>query len=235
MHQLGVALSAARRHKEAIPLLDDTLTRKKAKNRGAADLSTLKTMDALAIAYRADGQLKAAIPLFEDELKLCRQVLTPDHSHTQTCMNNAALAFQDVDRLPEAIALYEENLKLKRGKIDPDHPNLATALHNLAWGYQAANRFAEAVPLYQEALRIRRLKIGASKGETLTTLFQLANGLELARRISLGPRPHTWSCSRNNGRPARTIPTSPALSASWAASISGRSASRKPNRCCASV
>jgi tetratricopeptide (TPR) repeat protein len=128
----------------------------------------------LAEGYRAVGQLKLALPLYEETLKLGKANLGPDHPHTLTYMNNLAIGYTAAGRLDKALPLFEETLKLRKAKLGPDHPDTLSSMSNLASGYHAAGKLDLALPLYEETLKLRKAKLGPNHPHTLTTMSNLA-------------------------------------------------------------
>ncbi|MGY3521157.1 tetratricopeptide repeat protein, partial [Micromonospora sp. PTRAS2] len=67
---------------------------------------TLTSVNNLAYAYQAAGDLGRAISLFEQALTDCRRVLGNDHPQTLTSVNNLAGAYRSAGDLGRAISLF---------------------------------------------------------------------------------------------------------------------------------
>ena len=98
---------------------------------GADHPQMLASMNNLALAYEAAGNLNLALPLFEETLKLTKGKLGADHPHTLASMNNLALAYEAAGKLNLALPLFEETLKLRRAKLGADHADTLASLENL--------------------------------------------------------------------------------------------------------
>ncbi len=89
---------------------------------GPEHLDTLASMNILAVAYEAAGQLDRALPLLEETLKLRQAKLGPEHPDTLESMNNLASAYLSAGQLDRALPLHEETLKLMQAKLGPRTP-----------------------------------------------------------------------------------------------------------------
>ena len=87
--------------------------------------------DGLASAYESAGDLRRAIPLYEETLTQREEILGPTHPDTLTSRNNLAYAYQAAGDLHRAIPLFEDNLRLARTVLAPGTPALAIFQRNL--------------------------------------------------------------------------------------------------------
>ena len=106
---------------------------------------------ALALAYKAKGQLDKAIPLFEKALAKRKALLGPDHPDTLVTMNYLGVAYWSAKQLDRSVPLFEELLQLRKAKLGLDHPDTLLSMANLAVNYRDAGRLQEALPLFEEA------------------------------------------------------------------------------------
>jgi tetratricopeptide (TPR) repeat protein len=87
------------------------------------ELPQWTSVNNLAGAYRAAGDLGRAIPLFERALADRRRVLGDDRPDTFTSVNNLAGAYESAGDLGRAIPLYERALTDCRRVLGDDHPD----------------------------------------------------------------------------------------------------------------
>ncbi len=74
---------------------------------GQDHLQTLAFRINLAAAYRAAGDLRRAISLYEQILRDSVRVLGEDHPQTLWSRNNLAYAYRTAEDLDQAIPLFE--------------------------------------------------------------------------------------------------------------------------------
>jgi tetratricopeptide (TPR) repeat protein len=133
---------------KALPLMEETLTRRKAR---FDDPDTLMTMGELAACYRVAGQVDKAVPLYEEALTLARTKFGPGHPDTFWPMHNLASCYFAARRPDKAVSLFEELLPLREKKLGRAHVDTLRTVGNLGTSYKAAGRVAEAIPLLEEA------------------------------------------------------------------------------------
>jgi tetratricopeptide (TPR) repeat protein len=140
-------------------------------------------MNNLAVAYQDNGQLKKALPLFEETLAKRKRVLGADHPDTLTSMNNLASAYRADGQLKKALPLLEETVAKSKLVLGADHPNTLTSMNNLALAYQDDGQLKKALPLFEETLAKRKLVLGADHPNTLTSMNNLAVAFRGAGRL----------------------------------------------------
>jgi serine/threonine protein kinase len=172
LYGLGESFLAVEVHTKA-------LATRKAKL-GPNHAHTLYSMNDLAGAYQASGQLSKAVSLFEETLEKMKTELGPDHPHTLTGMNNLGRAYLASEQVAKAVPLFEVTLEKMKSKLGLVHPNTLTCMHNLAIAYQASGQLAKAVPLYEMALEKRKAELGPDHPDTLSS----SAGLALAYQAS---------------------------------------------------
>src|SRR5262249_52355633 len=136
----------------AIPLSEQTL-KLKATRFGPDHPVTLTSMNNLAGAYEAAGNVDKAVPLFEMTLAHRKARLGPDHPQTLTSMSNLGGAYELAGKLDRAEMLERKLLDLQRKKDNP--LGLAAALAFLGLTLERQQHYAEAEKLLREALAIR--------------------------------------------------------------------------------
>jgi hypothetical protein len=126
------------------------------------------------------GNVRLAIPLFEQALADRRRVLGDDHPDTLTSVNNLAGAYESAGDLGRAIPLYEQALTDRRRVLGDDHPNTLGSVNNLAYAYESAGDLGRAIPLYEQALTDCRRVLGDDHPDTLGSVNNLASAYRAA-------------------------------------------------------
>jgi tetratricopeptide (TPR) repeat protein len=158
MNNLGNAYSADGQQEKALPLLEQTLAKRKEKQ--APDHpDTLLSMGNLALAYQAAGQLEKALPLLEQTLAKQKEKLPLDHPHTLTTMNYLALAYQAAGQTQKAETLSRDVLQRTRQKYGDASPWTASALAVLGHNLLLQKRYPESEKVLRECLTVRQKKI----------------------------------------------------------------------------
>ena len=128
----------------------------------------LQALNDMALVYRATGQPKRALELYEQALPLRREV--GDRAGEATTLNNMAEVYRTTGQPRRALELYEQALPLTREV--GDRAGEATTLNNMALVYDATGQPKRALELYEQALPLRR-EVGNRAGEA-TTLNNMA-------------------------------------------------------------
>ncbi len=120
----------------------------------------LESLHTLALVYRAIGQPKEALRLYEQALPISREV--GDRAGEGAILNNLAGVYRAIGQPKEALHLYEQALPISREV--GDRAGEGTTLNNLALVYRAIGQPKEALRLYEQALPISR-EVGDRAGE----------------------------------------------------------------------
>jgi hypothetical protein len=150
---------------------------------GARHSDTLTTLNNLAMAYHAAGNLPEAIALFEQVRDAIVEKLGANHPDTLTRLNNLAVAYHAAGKVPEAIALLRQVRDVRVKELGADHPDTLTALNNLAQVYRDAGKLPEAIALLQQVRDAQVKKLRADHPDTLTTLNNLAGAYRAAGKV----------------------------------------------------
>jgi hypothetical protein len=159
------------------------------------DLTALKKVAALPAEKRAgwrqaargaaeagrleqQAQYGKALPLWQERLKWCRQVLGEEHPDTATGYNNLALNLNAQGKYAEAGPLLQKALDIKCKALGEEHPSTALSYNNIAFNLQSQGKYAEAGPLYQKALDIRRKTLGQEHPYTAGSYNNVASNLQ---------------------------------------------------------
>jgi tetratricopeptide (TPR) repeat protein len=153
MNNLAGGYRAAMKPDKALPLLEETLTLRRAKL-GPDHPSTLTSMGNLATFYWSMKRLDQSVPLFEQLLPLREKKLGRGHPDTQMTVANLGVNYRDAGRVKEAIPLLEEAYRASK-----KHPNLRWVGTPLVDAYAKAGRPAEAAKLIDELLAVARRQL----------------------------------------------------------------------------
>jgi tetratricopeptide (TPR) repeat protein len=123
------------------------------------------------------AQYGKALPLKQERLKWCRQVLGEDHPDTAQSYNNVAFNLNAQGKYVEAGPLYQKALDIWHKTLGEDHPDTATSYDNVAVNLSYQGKYLEAGPLYQKSLDIRRKTLGEEHSDTAQSYNNLANNL----------------------------------------------------------
>ncbi|WP_181772859.1 FxSxx-COOH system tetratricopeptide repeat protein [Amycolatopsis pittospori] len=135
---------------------------------------TLRSLNSLAAAYQAAGEVRRAISLFKSTLADQERVLGAEHPETLTCRNNLAAAHQAVGEVRQAIAIHEETLAGRVRVLGTDHPDTLSSRNNLAMAYAVMGDAERALPLHEATLADREQVLGPDAPETLLYRNNLA-------------------------------------------------------------
>jgi tetratricopeptide (TPR) repeat protein/CHAT domain-containing protein len=171
LHQQGEISSATPIAEEALQLARNVFPSPN------NDLAT--SLNNLALLYESQGRWGEAEPLYDEALKIYRELFgKKPNNYLATSLNNLAELYKSQGRWGEAEPLYDEALKIRRKLFGKNANNdLAASLNNLAELYQSQGRWREAEPLFDEALKIRRELFGKNANNDLAMSLNNLAGL----------------------------------------------------------
>jgi tetratricopeptide (TPR) repeat protein len=132
-----------------------------------------------AAATRLEQQARygEALPLRQERLRWCRQVLGEGHPLTALSYNEVAFNLNAQGKYPEAGPLYHKALAIRRQALGEEHPDTALSYNNIAFNLNAQGRYAEAGPLFHKALAIKRKVLGEEHPHTALSYNNVAGNL----------------------------------------------------------
>jgi tetratricopeptide (TPR) repeat protein len=133
--------------------------------------------DAVAGLLEQQAQYGKALPLRQERLKWCREVLGEEHPLTATGHTNVAANLYAQGRYAEAEPLFHKALDLFRKVLGEEHPLTAIGSTNIAANLHAQGKYAQAGPLYRKALDIHRKILGERHPYTAGACNGVANNL----------------------------------------------------------
>ncbi|KAL9088207.1 MAG: hypothetical protein Q9165_006334 [Trypethelium subeluteriae] len=124
------------------------------RNLAEEDPDRLASQHALAVVYRANGQIKEAIQLLEHVVAIQAR-LPEDHPDRLASQHALAVVYGANGRIKEAIQLLEHVVTIK-AKLPEDHPDRLASQQALAFAYEANGQIEEAVKLLEYVVLMKR-------------------------------------------------------------------------------
>jgi CHAT domain-containing protein len=172
MDQLGSALSAAGRHDEAIPILEQGLRIKEASLSPTA-VSVARTLEAMGLALQRHGAYDHSGPIVRRAAAI-HEAANPLHPSRITSLNLLAQQLWFEGRLIESRTTSERAVALASKVLRPNHPMLALSLRYLAATAADLGDVAEALALKRRALAIAEAEFGPEHHLTAAYLQTVA-------------------------------------------------------------
>jgi tetratricopeptide (TPR) repeat protein len=138
---------------------------------------TLTSMNDLASAYLANGQLNKAVQLIEQTLQKRQTILGPNHADTLATMNNLATTYKELGQLDKSLSLHKQALEKSMAHLGPDHAETLTSMNGLANAYWDTGQLDKAIPLFEQALEKLKVEPGPDHPRTLIVMSNLADAL----------------------------------------------------------
>jgi CHAT domain-containing protein len=118
-----------------------------------------------------------ALPLRQEYMKSCQQVLGTEDPETARCYNNVAFNLSAQGKYAEAGPLLQKALEILGKALGEKHPETAAIYDNSGMNLHYQGKCAEAEPLYQKALHIRREVLGEEHPHTARSYNSIASAL----------------------------------------------------------
>lgn len=157
--------------KEAIILLEDI---EKIRQRSGSVKDLLSTQHGLAQAYLDDEQVKEAIELFEEVVRVEEQLLAKDDFSRLESQHELARAYRKNGQIMEAIELLEEVVRIKKNLLAGDDTSRLASVQVLAQAYRANGQIEEAIELLEEVVRTDKRLLVQDDGDRLSSQHDLA-------------------------------------------------------------
>src|SRR5664280_1592646 len=175
-YEIGLYASARTLHQRALDFRRNVL--------GPEHTETTTSMDNLAGALQALGDLAGACKLHEEALQICRRVLGSDHPHTLLSMTNLAATLLELGDLVAARKQLEETLLTQIRVLGPVHPDTVASMSNLAANLLALSDVDGALNLQKKVLEIHLEMVGPQDPRTLIAMNNVATGLLAQKRFT---------------------------------------------------
>ncbi|TVY32372.1 Kinesin light chain [Lachnellula occidentalis] len=112
----------------------------------------------LASAYIENGQVKEAIALLEQVIRIQETTLAEDHPSRLASQLALGLAYIENRQVREAIALLEQVVKIQETTLAEDHPSRQASQHELGRAYMKNGQVREARALLEHVVEIEKFK-----------------------------------------------------------------------------
>ncbi len=177
MNNLGQVLASLGQHAEALPLLEETLARRR-KRLGAANPATLAAQSNLALLHGRLGHMERSLELLDEAHRAAEARLGARHPTTLRLANNLGASFNQAGRPESAEPLLRAVVEARLATLGGAHGDTARAMSNLGNMLRDAGRLAEAEPLLRSAAHAAREAFGTRHSTTLIALNNLSFLLE---------------------------------------------------------
>jgi serine/threonine protein kinase/tetratricopeptide (TPR) repeat protein len=136
-----------------------------------------KMMSTLGVIYQQLGLYDQAMPLFQDALKIRKELHGSEHITVAESLGNLGYLLFVRDQLDEAERLQREALAMNRRLLGNEHPDVAKELRGLANILSHKGNLNEAERLHREALTMDRKLHGSEHIDVAKDLRSLASDL----------------------------------------------------------
>ncbi len=153
---IGELYRETNRAKAAIPVLREAVAVCDRAYRRADHPDTATALNALATAYRLNGQYKEAQECLDRCFKIRKARLSMEHPDMALTIFNQAELDRATGKNKEAEALYNQAIEIQKKALGEKHPALAASMNGLGLLYQATGRKSEGEKLVQKAQQIRK-------------------------------------------------------------------------------
>jgi tetratricopeptide (TPR) repeat protein len=139
-----------------------------------------RAVEGISAAERLEGQGQygKALPLWQEGLKWCREVLGEANPEIASIYNGIANNLRDRGKYAEAGPLYQKALEVRRKVLGEEHPATAYSYNGVALSLDGQGKFAEAGTLFRRALEIRRKIVGEDHVATAFSYSNVAANLD---------------------------------------------------------
>ncbi len=142
------------------------------------------------------GESAKALAFFEEDLRITRAAMGPDHPAVAEALSNVGVAQtvpagalfaaasgserppQDLGKHAEALAVLEEALRIQEATLGPDHIDTATTLNHIGNVRLAQGRHSDALVLFERCLHIKRRALGDRHASTASTVVNIGTTLQ---------------------------------------------------------
>lgn len=131
----------------------------------------------LALALKANGESKKALPWMKKAMKIQRRVLDQDNPDLYVSVNSMASILNALAMFDEAIEHYEEAIRNRKRLLGEDHPKTMTSMASYAFLLNKTKEFEKAKPIHHQVLLNRKKVLGIMHPKTLTSMINYANCL----------------------------------------------------------
>ena len=125
-------------------------------DRSTADPRWLAVYDLTAQNLQNYGNVKEAMSLLEQVVKIQEQTLAEDHPDRLASQHALAGAYEANGQVKEAVSLLEQVVKIREQTLAEDHPSRLASQHQLAIFYWELGHHNASVHMMQQVVEIRQ-------------------------------------------------------------------------------
>jgi tetratricopeptide (TPR) repeat protein len=170
--QVGRCLRVDGRIRDAVGWLEES--RDLRSNLPEDHRDRLSTQHVLAMAYRANGQVKKAVRLLEQVVAIRERVLAEDHPNRLASQHELASAYRANGQVKDAVRLLEQVVAIRERVLAEDHPDRLASQHTLASAYRANGQVKDAVRLLEHVVAIHKRVLAEDHPDRLASQHNLA-------------------------------------------------------------
>ncbi|MCA9104574.1 MAG: tetratricopeptide repeat protein [Planctomycetales bacterium] len=163
-------------YRRAVPFLVRSLAIRK-ELLGAEAQETISSMNSLAIATLNAGDIKDAVTLFEEAMRLTKLHFPDDTDRAIQIMSNLAKAYQDAGKLDEGLELCKESQRLREETLDANDPEIVIGMASLGASYFTARQHQRAFEILTSVLPNLQETLGRDHPTTLFCMNNLSTCL----------------------------------------------------------
>jgi hypothetical protein len=134
------------------------------------------------------GRFDEAVPLFEQVLASCRNVLGNEHPGTMTVAGNLAVAYFAAGNRRKGLKHIVNNVSDRARLLGDEHPDTLVARNALATAHRLTGDADRAIALAKQVVVQRTRTLGPAHGDTLTSRMVLALALAAAGDLNSADR-----------------------------------------------
>ncbi len=161
----------------------ETLIPRRTRLLGETHQSTMTSMNVLAAAYDANGELDRALEWMNRVYQLRSAELGPNSVDTNTTRNNLANLLRSLGDDRRASELLEQASQVMLETVGEDHPDYNAVQINLATTWRDLGRGQEALAILEPAIERLSVRPGRDHPRTLSARFVHANLLASMNRM----------------------------------------------------
>ncbi|KAH6861233.1 hypothetical protein B0T12DRAFT_479964 [Alternaria alternata] len=135
----------------------------------------LASQHALAMAYKADGQVHKAVGLLEQVVEIKEKTLAETHPDRLASQHALAGAYRTNGQTKEAVGLLEHVVKVQETTLAETHPDRLASQHALAGAYRTNGQTKEAVGLLEHVVKVHKTTLAEAHPDRLASQHELAS------------------------------------------------------------
>ncbi|KAL7928954.1 hypothetical protein V8C35DRAFT_284838 [Trichoderma chlorosporum] len=141
---------------------------------GKEHLSTIITIDNLALILRKLGKPEEAEKMHQQASKLSGKVFGKEYPGTLVSITNHAIALGDLGKFKEAEKMHQHVFKLRQKVLSKEHPDTLDSMDNLAVVLRHRGKYKDAEKINREALELREKVLDKEHPFTINSRNNLA-------------------------------------------------------------